>query len=380
MKSPVCRLVTSVALCLLAAAAADAQECGPNEQTQWWPRAYFTMSNAAISAGDRTAIELQLIAAEVLVRKTPYSTPRGFAVKPGFSYHPEGNRERLDTYALDILVYLRCSKYDEHGSDLSFTFNPMPQAWSEGDRPMHDERGDGLYLERPRTETLFGATATYGHFHEQNTEGLFVLFTTGGESPTLPVTREDYLRALIFTLEGKDQAKVKETLALMSKTPYERWIEEAPARKKRNEEMYALIAKVDPAQAAKSRAEMEKLELAETEKLKKGDAYDRAELATRTASVTAPGDELRAQIAAMTPQERASAAMTVGNMELVNAGTPNAMAVVRMNPAFYRARRSPFEPRALLVRMPNPHSETAAQHEQLYRQLDWAAVKRLVNP
>lgn len=379
MTPSACRLVASVALYLLAAAA-HAQDCKPDERTAWWPRAYFTLTNNPVSAAERAAIELKLTAAEALVRNTPYAAPRGFAVKPGFSYHSEGNRTQLDTYALDILVYLRCSKYDERSAAVSFTFNPSPQAWSMGDRPMLDERGDGLYFERPRTETLFGATATYGRFHEPNSEGLYLLFTTGGESPTLPVTREEYLRAMIFTLEGKDQAKVKEAAALLSRTPYQRWIDDAAARKKRFEETFAIVAKSDPAQAAKMRAEMEKAELAETEKLKKNDPYDRAELPKQLASLTAAGDKLRAQLAAMTPQERTSPAVVFGNQALVPAGTPNALAVVRMDPAFYRARRSPFEPRAVLVRMPNQDDAMAAQHEQLYKLLDWAAVKRLINP
>jgi hypothetical protein len=82
----------------------------------------------------------------------------------------------------------------------------------------------------------------------------------------------------------------------------------------------------------------------------------------------------------MSPQERASPAFLFGNQELHPAGTHGAMAVVRTNPAFYRARVSPFEPRALLVTMPNAYKELKEQHWQLYRELDWAAVKRLVNP
>jgi hypothetical protein len=67
-------------------------------------------------------------------------------------------------------------------------------------------------------------------------------------------------------------------------------------------------------------------------------------------------------------------------VELVPADMPNANAIVRVNPAFYRARQSPVEPRAVLVRMPNAYTQLKEQHMQLYRELDWAAVKRLVNP
>ena len=55
-------------------------------------------------------------------------------------------------------------------------------------------------------------------------------------------------------------------------------------------------------------------------------------------------------------------------------------AIVRHNPAFYRAGQSLVEPQAVLVTMTNEHTELKDQHMQLYRELDWAAVKRLVNP
>ena len=52
---------------------------------------------------------------------------------------------------------------------------------------------------------------------------------------------------------------------------------------------------------------------------------------------------------------------------------------MRKNPAFYRATGSPVQPRAILVRMPNAYKEYWPQQEQLYKQLDWAAIKRMVN-
>ena len=62
------------------------------------------------------------------------------------------------------------------------------------------------------------------------------------------------------------------------------------------------------------------------------------------------------------------------------AGTPDAQSFVRKNPAFYRARTSPFEPRAILVSMQNGYKELWPQQEQLYKQFDWAALKKMVNP
>ena len=108
-----------------------------------------------------------------------------------------------------------------------------------------------------RSEPLFGSTAAYGHFEELNSEGIFLLFTTGGESPTIPVTREEYLRAVIFTLEGKNQEKMKDVLEFASKTQYEHWKERATERKKERDQVVAGVASVDPAKAAQLRADLE---------------------------------------------------------------------------------------------------------------------------
>ena len=55
------------------------------------------------------------------------------------------------------------------------------------------------------------------------------------------------------------------------------------------------------------------------------------------------------------------------------------MAIVRADPAFYRARASAFEARAVLVHIPNTYAELKAQHLQMYKDLDWSALKAMVN-
>lgn len=280
----------------------DAQ-CSPvlPVRTDWWPRRYVR-DVSHTSASDRTVIEATLAQAEAIVRKTAYGTPHGFEVEPWWVYDPPASRNRLGSYRLDIRNW--CRKTDEHGADIVITFNPDPVRFSEGDRAAFiDEKGDGLFLERVRSETRFGAAATYGNFDEPNTEGLFVLLTADGEFPTLPVTREEFLQAKILAIEGKNPVP----------------------------------------------------------------------------GIAAVTDRFRAELAAMTPQERASPAFVFGTQELVPAGTPNAMAVVRANPAFYRARRSPVEPRAVLVQMPNTYPELKAQHWQMYREFDWDGLKRLLD-
>jgi len=144
---------------------------------------------------------------------------------------------------------------------------------------------------------------------------------------------------------------------------------QADARKKGRDETIAMIAARNPAQAAQLQRSLEQAERDQTEQLKALDAqYPVARL----------GDRYRTQLAAMTPAERASPALVHG-LELVPASAPDPHPVVRENPAFYRTRRSPTEPRAALVFMPLPYRPLEALYRQAYREFDWAAVKKLVN-
>ena len=361
-----------------------AQRCSATptstSRAEWFPRGMSRNESNPAAATDRATIAATLTAVEGLVRNTTLGTPKGFEIQPSWIYDAPVNRTKLSQYYLRIGLWCPTrASGTEPPPTLVVTFNPNPILWSEGDRPMLDEQGDGLYFERVRTATRFGAAATYGDFDENkriDTEGLFVLFTAGGGSPTLPVSREEYLRAMIFTLEGKDQETVKKFAA--QKTPYQAWLDGAAQRKKDRDQMYATVAAIDPTQAAQVRKDMEKVEVETAASFKRDEALDRDLRTQAVANATVGGDKLRAQIAAMSPEERASPAWVIGTHELVPAGTLKANAVVRADPAFYRARRSPTEPRAVLVRMQAPYPELMAVHQQVYRQLDWAAIKRMV--
>ena len=362
-------------------AQARVEKCGPNDVVPWWPRAHLNTGAETLTAAERKTVETRLAAVEALIRKTNYATPRGFAVEPAFGYYRIDTRTDLYEYSFGIATFDKCSKYDEHGMDFVLQINPEPISWSMGVQPVIDERGEKVYVERPRRQALHGSTATFGGFHEDNsnTAAFFVLFTAGGENPVLPLSREEYLRLKIFEHEGKDQEKLKAMIADLSKTPYETWLAEAPARKKQNEELFALIATNNPAQAAKTRADMEKMEQAEGAKLKAADAFEREKNAKVVVIIRAIGDRYRAQLEAMTPAERTSVAY-VYDEELVRAGTPDAVTLVRKNPAFYRARASVLEPRAILVSMPGAYMHNRPQQAELYKQIDWAAINKMVNP
>jgi hypothetical protein len=192
------------------------------------------------------------------------------------------------------------------------------------------------------------------------------------------VTREEYLRAVILSLEGKNQEKVKEVLEFTSKTQYERWKESAAQRKADNEQIVAGIARVDPAKAAKARADLENADRIAEETHKKNDPAERVALEKVRANATAAGDKIRARIAAMTPAERASPAYVYETiLDVTSADTPNAHAIVRVNPDFYRTRRTPVEARVILVFIPIDHI-MPAQRRQMIREFDWEALKRLL--
>ena len=386
MRFPVSMLVVLAATCLIAAsipiaAQAPVTSCGPDDVVPWWPRALAYDGAETLTKAERATAEARLAAIEELARKTPYAKPRGFAVKPWFSIHAIEDRAQLYRYDFWLETKFRCNKNDEAQVHLSVEINPDPMLWSLSDRPEIDERGDAVYAERPRRKAILGSTATFGGFHEENTNtsAFYLLFATADESPVLPLSREEYVRLKIFRHEGANQEKLKALIADLSQTPYERWVADAAARKKQNEELFAVIASSNPAQAAKTRADMEKLEQAEGETLKRADAFEREKNAKVIATMKAIGDAYRAEIAKMTPAERASQAYVVGD-DLVPAGAPDAQSFVRKNPAFYRARTSPLEPRAILVSMPNGYKELWPQQEQLFKQFDWTALKKMVNP
>lgn len=101
-------------------------------------------------------------------------------------------------------------------------------------------------------------------------------------------------------------------------------------------------------------------------------------------SAPSQGDQYRARIAAMSPEERAAPAYApYGSTELLAPTDDLARRVLTPDPDFWRVRRSRVE----------VHSITVAFHSSLtcgapavqdalwkaYQSLDWAAIKRIVD-
>ena len=337
----------------------------PGARTTWPENDVHPPPNP-VSAADRAAITATLTRIETLVRNTVYGTPRGYEVLPRWYYEAPASRNRVSSYS--FLLGWWCPTVKATGGDgevgINISVNPTPGEWSlGGDRP--DANGDLLYELQHQSARQYGATLAFGDLTDRvDSRGLWLVYTTGDVSPTLPVTREEWLRAQIFEIE-RDMGPTK-------KTAYQEFLDGAADRKKARDETVAAVAASDPAKAEQLRKDLEKAER-DNEELYKQNEKGASDIWRNGV------ERYKARIAAMTPQERAAPAYISGD-NFVSPDDPDAHAVVRKNPALYRARTSPFEPRLIVVYLPHNYKELDAVNRQMYREFDWAALKRLVNP
>jgi hypothetical protein len=129
------------------------------------------------------------------------------------------------------------------------------------------------------------------------------------------------------------------------------------------------------------------------ERLKAQEARDR-ELAAQSASF-ALGPKLRARLAAMTAEQRATPAWLANyftgpnpTYELAPPGAPGAARIVAFNPAFFRATESRVAVRLInvYITQSEPHERGAGVNQvvnraayEIYQTLDWAALARIVD-
>jgi hypothetical protein len=247
-----------------------------------------------------------------------------------------------------------------------------------------DETGKAFFIEQVFGEPIPGATIVY--------EGLrwdtptadrrpgYVTLTSGGAFPWLPVSREEYLRALIYLEEGKNGAKEKEFRKSLEKTSYERYMDEAADRKKTRDETVAAMARAQGRAAADEfRKTMENTEREVAEQLKAAEVEERKQF--KEALTNRYGDQLRAQLAAMMPAERAAPATArYGDHQLVAPDDPEAHRVLTPDPEFWRSRRSRAEVHSITISFhPCAYPPIRAALEKAYQTLDWAALKRIVD-
>jgi hypothetical protein len=340
----------------------------------WLPRTIYVSESNGITAADHQTIRAILGAIESLLRNVEeFGRPRGFEIWGGWAGGlPTPARDRIQEYEFGATVFEPTKKAVGEGpSPVGVTVNPSVARISAS-RLTEDAQGRPIYLEnRTAPQPYAGSTVTYGSFESTGNDRLGVLFTSGRQPLTVGVSREAVLNALIYQAE-KGQRQSRES---SGGDAYQEWMREAPLRRQREEAILAMLP--DKAQADKMRAEFEKTEREATERLKKSAPSASAELA-RVGGVIVK--KYRDQLAALTPSERAAPAWVLG-ADVVAAGTPHALRAVMENTAFYRARRSPFEPRAIFMVLyrvddwPNTQRALAA----LNQKLDWAAFNRFID-
>lgn len=171
--------------------------------------------------------------------------------------------------------------------------------------------------------------------------------------------------------------------------PYERFMADAPERKKTRDELRAALKGFrTPAEIDAQIKEMEDAERQAAADLKAQDKDDRRQNDSLS-RVQSIADKARASIARMSPAERKLPAFVSGVGDtLWNFGTaesPFTSRVVRPNPGFWTMHRSRVEVRSIMVDFEAvcpkepPPPEVHAALWKLRQNIDWAALNRMVN-
>ena len=208
-------------------------------------------------------------------------------------------------------------------------------------------------------------------------------FTSRGALPWLRVTREQYLRAQIIAQEGKNGEREAVTKKMLEKTTYQRWIEEAAERKKTRDDGVASMARNQGRAAADDlRKQLEQTERAITDQYKAMEVEERKQ--NEGALTHRIGDDLRAQLAAMTPAQRAAPATAdLGTTDVLPDDPRKRLRVLTPDPEFWRVRRARTEVHSITVGF-FPGDACAAPAvraalEKAWDSLDWMAFKRMVD-
>ena len=392
-----CGFTLGTVLSVTVLAPASAQRNADPSRPAWevlYPPTYY----AGTTPGEQAAITSTLGEIERILWRIPeIAQPRGFRVRKnaqggGPPWHPTRRLTGFDD-PNSIL---------EHSFRLMFT---LPDA-DEGTycieafvnrvnigadaATMIDEAGRQLMVEPGIGEPIVpGATILHGGLRwdtpDADRRSSWVTFTPRGVRPWKPVTREQFLRFWIYHAEGSDYGvNEQSTRKSLEKTTYDRWLEEAPARREDRDAAIATAAQVQGRAAADElRKVLEQTEREVGAQLKAQDAEERK---GNQAVLGAPsqGDQYRARIAAMTPVERASPSYApYGSTELLAPTDELARRVLMPDPEFWRVRRSRVEVHSITVAF-HAHLTCGAPAVQealskAYQSLDWTAIKRIVD-
>ncbi len=326
---------------------------------------------------------------ERILRQIPeLEQPRGFEVqKQIFGGHLPFGEAGVLQYAFWLWFFAPSRAIAGHGMTCIEVMVNRIIGSDWDDQNMWDAAGRPLFVEYRIGEPVPGATVTHEGLRwdtpTADRRSGFVTFTTGGALPWIHLTREEYVRAMIYEAEGPGGDRETSVRKTLEKTTYERWLEEAPERKKIRDEAVAMAERLQGSAAAEElRKTLEQTEREVTESLRAQDEEERKRNQEFLA-MPAQADQLRAELAAMTPAERASPAFVAVYGPLVAADHPAARRVLTPDPEFWRVRRSRAEVHAITVAFQahgtcgRPAVQAALW--QAYQTIDWAAFKRMVD-
>ena len=382
----------------------------------WLPR---TTGFSGLTPAQRASATAILDKVERLLRQVPeLANPDGFEIRPGIG----GGPRQADPDGNPIPGSIA-----EYGIGLQF-FYPSRAVAGEGctcinviinqrtNGNIRDEHGRAFYIEGDRAKAPIGtqreidgtlwdipsATQVYGElwdFSRDIREGrgersiLSATYVGAGELPWKPVSREEYYGAVRLERNGKGGERQAQVQSVLSKTPYEQWMAEAPERNKaRQESLDAARQTMSAEQFAEFKRKLEDTDRQVTEQLRKQHADDQERNRANLARSQQLDDAFSRELEAMTPEERRmpawiNNALTDGPIATGNRMTsdpaPPAWRVLTPNYDFYRARRSPVEVRRVDISISitrtglQPKVRTALL--QTFRKLDWAAFNQLLD-
>lgn len=249
----------------------------------------------------------------------------------------------------------------------------------------------GAIIENTKGRPVPGASITWSELvRPPDPSWEQVILVRDGEAPWIQLTREEFRRWQIVEEEGSSGEKRAAYNKVIEKTPYERFLAEAPERKKTRDELaVALKAFRTPAEIAAQIKEMEDAERDAAAQLKAQDAEERKKNDSLSRAKT-PADLARVSLARMSATERKLPAFVIpgGSDTLFNFGTADstyASRAVRVNIGFWDMHRSRVEVRSINMGFfaACPKSPPPPEvHEALWKirqTIDWAALKRMVN-
>ena len=412
MRIQVIRIMTGLAVALFAAGPIGAQTAA-TRGNEWLPLRISFQSPMTATA-DKIAAEAKLRAILDVLKQVPeLARPTGFQVTP--SLESGGRRpgagdveDRRNVLHYRLQLDL-CDPTGAEGSRCGYITVDVNAIDAPGNTPIHDEQGRAIYIEAPRgdayrnpdgptssRESVPLATETYFKLSPTLRSYVTVIFTADRDLPWKPVTREEYYNATIFNAEGPNGSKLAEFRKANETSPYQQWLAGADERRKQREEALAALKGFQTAaEIARFRKTLEDAERDTAAQLKAAHAADPDANKTALANSYAYQDAVRAELAAMTPAERRMPALvdiaifrgpqSATGVTMTDRDSPTVERVLTPNLDFWRARKSSVEARSITVHInassgggPPPPAVHRALW-QTWKQLDWAAINRLVD-